>query len=83
MARFILNPDSSKPLYKQIVDYYENSIITGSLQTGTPLPAERDLAVQLGVNRSTVTTAYAELRANGLITSKQGSGTRVSEEAAE
>ena len=83
MARFILDPESSKPLYKQIVDYYENSIITGSLQTGTPLPAERDLALQLGVNRSTVTTAYAELRANGLITSRQGSGTRVSEEAAE
>ncbi|MCA0173324.1 aminotransferase class I/II-fold pyridoxal phosphate-dependent enzyme [Bacillus sp. RAR_GA_16] len=83
MARFVLNPESSKPLYKQIVDYYENSIINGSLQLGNPLPAERDLAVQLGVNRSTVTTAYAELRANGLITSRQGSGTRVSLDAAE
>ncbi|WP_226659609.1 aminotransferase class I/II-fold pyridoxal phosphate-dependent enzyme [Guptibacillus hwajinpoensis] len=83
MARFVLNTESSKPLYKQIVDYYENSIINGSLQTGNPLPAERDLAVQLGVNRSTVTTAYAELRANGLITSRQGSGTRVSLDAAD
>ncbi len=83
MARFILNPESSKPLYKQIVDYFENSIINGSLQTGNALPAERDLAVQLGVNRSTVTTAYAELRANGYITSRQGSGTRVSPEAAD
>ena len=83
MARFILNPESSKPLYKQIVDYFENSIINGSLQTGNPLPAERDLAVQLGVNRSTVTTAYAELRANGLISSRQGSGTRVSPDAAD
>ncbi|QHA90630.1 PLP-dependent aminotransferase family protein [Bacillus sp. N1-1] len=83
MARFILNPESSKPLYKQIVDYYEDSIINGSLQTGNPLPAERDLAVQLGVNRSTVTTAYAELRASGLITSRQGSGTRVSADAAD
>lgn len=81
MARFTLNLESNKPLYKQIVDYYENSIINGSLQTGTLLPTERDLALKLGVNRSTVTTAYAELRANGLITSKQGSGTRVSDDA--
>ncbi|TKD68821.1 aminotransferase class I/II-fold pyridoxal phosphate-dependent enzyme [Pseudalkalibacillus hwajinpoensis] len=81
MARLTLNLESNKPLYKQIVDYYENSIINGSLQIGTSLPTERDLALQLGVNRSTVTTAYAELRANGLITSKQGSGTRVSEDA--
>ncbi|MFP3338767.1 winged helix-turn-helix domain-containing protein [Micrococcus sp. SIMBA_131] len=58
-------------------------MINGSLQTGNPLPAERDLAVQLGVNRSTVTTAYAELRASGLITSRQGSGTRVSSDAAD
>ncbi|WP_273852371.1 aminotransferase class I/II-fold pyridoxal phosphate-dependent enzyme [Guptibacillus spartinae] len=83
MARFVLHTESSKPLYKQIVDYYENSIINGSLQAGNTLPAERDLAVQLGVNRSTVTTAYAELRANGLITSRQGSGTRVSLDAAD
>ncbi|KMM36116.1 PLP-dependent aminotransferase family protein [Guptibacillus hwajinpoensis] len=83
MARFILNLESNKPLYKQIVDYYETSIINGSLQIGTSLPTERDLALKLGVNRSTVTTAYAELRANGLITSKQGSGTRVSKEAAD
>ncbi|WP_270182576.1 aminotransferase class I/II-fold pyridoxal phosphate-dependent enzyme [Alkalihalobacillus sp. CinArs1] len=81
MARLILDFDSKKPLYKQIVEYYQNAILNGYLIPGTLLPTERELAIQLEVNRSTITTAYAELRANGLITSKQGSGTRVSEEA--
>lgn len=81
MARLILDFDSKKPLYKQIVEYYQNAIFNGYLIPGTLLPTERELATQLEVNRSTITTAYAELRANGLISSKQGSGTRVSEEA--
>ncbi|TLS38253.1 PLP-dependent aminotransferase family protein [Pseudalkalibacillus caeni] len=72
---------NSKPIYKQIVQYFEEMILNGDLDAGAPLPTERDLAVQLGVNRSTITTAYAELRASGLVYSKQGSGTRVSHNA--
>ncbi|WP_377891210.1 aminotransferase class I/II-fold pyridoxal phosphate-dependent enzyme [Alkalihalobacillus sp. R86527] len=83
MARLSLDFDSKMPLYKQIVEYYQNAIMNGYLIPGTLLPTERELAIQLAVNRSTITTAYAELRANGLITSRQGSGTRVSEEAEE
>lgn len=41
----------------------------------------RQLAAQLGINRSTVTAAYNELRALGLIRSTPGQGTRVSEDA--
>lgn len=83
MARLILDFDSNKSLYKQIVEYYQSEIYDGYLPPGSLLPTERELAAQLSVNRSTITTAYAELRANGLITSRQGSGTRVSEEAEE
>ena len=42
------------------------------------LPSERKLATQLNVNRSTVTTAYNELRAMGIVESTTGKGTRVS-----
>lgn len=65
------------PIYKQICTYFENEIRSGSLQTGARLPTERELASRLCVNRSTVTVAYDELRALGLIESRQGSGTRV------
>jgi GntR family transcriptional regulator/MocR family aminotransferase len=52
-------------------------IVRGALKVGDRLPANRELAKSLGVNRSTVTTAYEELTADGLITSRIGSGTFV------
>lgn len=52
-------------------------IEAGLLATGTRLPPERRLAVDLAVSRSTVTAALDELRADGLVTSRQGQGTVV------
>ncbi|WP_256760545.1 PLP-dependent aminotransferase family protein [Cohnella sp. WQ 127256] len=70
---------SNVSIYKQIYYYYEDQIRNGALVPGAQLPTERQLAQRLSVNRSTVSTAYEELRATGLINSLQGSGTRVSE----
>lgn len=69
---------SKKPLYVQIAEDLERRISYGEFPPGSQLPAERKLAGQLGVNRSTVVQAYAELRAAGLTESAKGSGTRVS-----
>ncbi|ALS28560.1 PLP-dependent aminotransferase family protein [Paenibacillus cisolokensis] len=69
---------SSKPLYEQIADYLEQRISYGEFPPGSLLPSERKLAEQLGVNRSTVIQAFAELRSFGIIESRTGSGTRVS-----
>ncbi|MFC0215510.1 PLP-dependent aminotransferase family protein [Paenibacillus chartarius] len=74
-----LEISAGKPGYHQIVHYFERKIVSGELPPGNRLPPERELALQLAVNRSTVSAAYEELRARGLITSVQGSGTRVSE----
>jgi len=52
-------------------------IDAGILEPGAALPPERTLAVELAVSRSTVTTALDILRAEGLLTSKQGRGTFV------
>lgn len=49
----------------------------GRLPFGTRLPPERDLAVQLGISRTTVAAVYDELRTNGHLQSRQGSGTWV------
>ncbi|MFJ2782847.1 MULTISPECIES: PLP-dependent aminotransferase family protein [unclassified Streptomyces] len=54
----------------------------GRLAPGTPLPPYRTLAADLGVARNTVADAYAELVAEGWLTSRQGSGTRVAERVA-
>ncbi len=69
---------SATPLYEQIADYLEQKMTCGELPPGSYLPSERKLAEQLGVNRSTIISAFAELRSMGLIESRKGSGTAVS-----
>lgn len=58
-----------------------DAVRTGRLAPGTRLPPSRSLATDLGVSRNTVTDAYAELVAEGWLTARQGSGTRVAERA--
>jgi GntR family transcriptional regulator/MocR family aminotransferase len=54
----------------------------GRLAPGTRLPPSRTLAADLGLARNTVAAAYAELVAEGWLTARQGSGTRVAERVA-
>lgn len=53
------------------------AIASGLIGDGVRLPPERVLAAALAVSRSTVTAALDELRADGLVESRQGSGTTV------
>ncbi|MEV2244855.1 PLP-dependent aminotransferase family protein [Streptomyces sp. NPDC049970] len=57
------------------------AVRTGRLAPGTRLPSSRTLAVDLGIARNTVADAYAELVAEGWLTARQGSGTRVAQRA--
>jgi GntR family transcriptional regulator/MocR family aminotransferase len=75
--RIPLDRQSDIPLYRQIEAFLRQGILSGSLPTDTRLPASRQLAGDLGVNRITVDNAYAELEADGLIASRVGSGTYV------
>ncbi|WP_225849224.1 PLP-dependent aminotransferase family protein [Streptomyces sp. HPF1205] len=54
----------------------------GRLAPGTKLPPYRSLAADLGMARNTVADAYAELVAEGWLTARQGSGTRVADRTA-
>lgn len=75
---FELDRESRIPLYLQVVEQVRDMISRGALKVGDRLPANRELAETLGVNRTTVSNAYAELEADGLITSHVGRGTFVS-----
>ncbi|MFE1340779.1 PLP-dependent aminotransferase family protein [Streptomyces sp. NPDC058733] len=57
------------------------AVRSGRLAPGTRLPPYRSLAADLGLARNTVADAYAELVAEGWLTARQGSGTRVAERA--
>jgi DNA-binding transcriptional MocR family regulator len=52
-------------------------VLEGRLAVETRLPAERTLAAALGVSRATVTGAYDQLREQGYVASRQGSGSWV------
>jgi GntR family transcriptional regulator/MocR family aminotransferase len=73
-----LDRDSAVPLYKQIQQHIAALIQQGTLPPRTRLPATRQLAADLGVNRITVSSAYAELEASGLAYAQTGRGTFVS-----
>ena len=75
--RIPLDRQSAIPLYQQIEIYLRQGILSGGLVADTRLPASRQLARDLGVNRITVENAYAELEIEGLIYSRMGSGTYV------
>ncbi|HEY6330809.1 MAG TPA: winged helix-turn-helix domain-containing protein, partial [Blastocatellia bacterium] len=62
---FELDRDSHTPLYAQIACQIRNMITGGVLKIGDRIPANRELSRVLGVNRTTVNTAYQELWADG------------------
>ncbi|MEV6850455.1 PLP-dependent aminotransferase family protein [Actinoplanes sp. NPDC051411] len=64
-----------------LTDALRDAVRSGRLTPGSRLPASRALAADLGVSRSTVTESYAELVAEGWLTARQGSGTRVARRA--
>ena len=70
---------SPVPLYQQIVDYISSKIAAGDYTSGTKLPSQRDMAMQFGVNRSTIVTAMEELMSYGLIESHSAHGTCVAD----
>lgn len=63
------------------MDALREAVRTGRLVPGTRLPSSRGLAADLGIARNTVADAYAELVAEGWLTARQGSGTRVAQRA--
>ncbi|MFB7912378.1 PLP-dependent aminotransferase family protein [Streptomyces sp. NPDC056061] len=64
-----------------LMDALRDAVRTGRLAPGTRLPSSRNLAADLGIARNTVADAYAELVAEGWLTARQGSGTRVAQRA--
>lgn len=65
------------PLRSQLEHALRAAIRSGQLQAGALLPPSRTLAEQLGISRGTVIDSYSQLVAEGYLSARQGSGTRV------
>ena len=69
----------SSRLYRQIAEQLRGLITRGEFAAGTRLPAERDLAKQLGVSRPSVREALIALEVEGWVEVRTGSGIYVQE----
>jgi GntR family transcriptional regulator/MocR family aminotransferase len=74
-------PDGPLPMAAQLAAQLRQAMADGRLAAGERLPATRALAATLGVSRTVVTSAYAQLFAEGWIEGRHGSGTFVAEGA--
>ncbi|WP_431098396.1 FadR/GntR family transcriptional regulator [Polaromonas aquatica] len=63
-----------KRLYRQIAEQLRSLITAGEFAVGTRLPAERDLAKQLGVSRPSVREALIAMEVEGWVEVRTGSG---------
>ena len=77
-----LDRDGGEALHRQIEASIRQRIRSGALPAGIALPPTRALAVQLGVTRGVVVEAYAQLVAEGYLTSRRGGYTQVATTAA-
>ena len=71
--------ERSTAIYLAIADALAADVDSGVLPPGTRLPAQRDLAHELGLTVTTVTRGYAEAQRRGLISSHVGRGTFVTQ----
>ncbi len=67
------------PIYLQIVNQVKQLCASGKLKAGDELPPVRALGEQLIINPNTVARAYRELEREGVLTTRRGAGTYVSD----
>lgn len=74
-------PGDGVPVYLQIINQVKHLIAAGRLVPGDEMPPIRTLAQQLLINPNTVARAYRDMEAAGIVVTRRGAGTVVSESA--
>jgi len=73
----MLEPVRKRSLSEAVFDQLQNEIVRGEIAPGAVLPAERELCDALQVNRGAVREALKRLEQAGLVSVRQGGGSRV------
>ncbi len=74
-----INPKDGTPLYRQVIEQVKYLVAAGRLRPGDEMPTVRGLAQELLINPNTVARAYRELEQAGVVCTRQGSGTYISD----
>ncbi len=74
-----ISPHDGVPIYRQIVNQVKYLVAAERLKSGDEMPPIRRLAEELLINPNTVARAYRDLESAGVLVSRRGSGTRVSD----
>jgi GntR family transcriptional regulator / MocR family aminotransferase len=72
-------PPPGASLYRWLYQELRSAILEGRLHPGARLPATRDLARAYRLSRATIVTAFEQLKSEGYVEGKGGSGTYVSQ----
>lgn len=67
------------PIYIQLVERINRQIVRQDLKPGDKLPSVREMAIQVGINPNTVQRTYRELELMGIVETRRGQGTFVTE----
>lgn len=71
---FELNPQAATPLYRQIVEQVQRLVAGSVLAPGAELPSVRAVAERHAINPMTVSKAYSQLEAEGVLERRRGLG---------
>lgn len=69
-----IEPSSPDPIYRQIAGQITRMVTAGQYLPGTRLPSVRDVAAAHAINPMTVSKAYAQLEAQGVLQRQRGKG---------
>jgi DNA-binding transcriptional MocR family regulator len=81
LSQITLDQSADTPIYRQLADGIRSLVDAGAIQSGERLPATRELAGHLGLNRTTVSAAYAVLGQSGLLEGHVGRGSFIAKAA--
>ena len=75
----ILDYRDRRPIYEQIMERFQELMVSGVMEQDSQLPSVRSLAMDLSINPNTIQRAYAELERKGYIYSVKGKGSFVAD----
>ena len=75
----VISQNDPRPLYQQVKDQLRHRVAIGVLKPGDEIPSIRQLAADIRVSVITIKRAYLELEMEGVIQTRQGRGSFVSD----